>query len=691
MLENIQNYGKYVPLITHGTILIDCSEINYKSWDEHFTSIYNIMRDGIETEQVQNMIIQVDFHNIVVDFYIFDYWFNLIMWKLKCAIGEEIRPKDIFFEDFIRAKYIKKYIDNKFLEDNTTKYNNIILNNIIDDCLYEFSKIDTFAMYLGNTIDCDSFIKLWYQYPETQQLMSVKMATEDNLVPIEQTMSLGTEATNKLLNYINNSDHCLSDFVKAGQGLNAKQFKEFATHIGPKPDGNGGIYPIILDTNFLMGGVKTVPAYLIESAVGRVAQTIVKTNVGDAGYFANILKLNNIDSNIYTVPDYDCGTKNFQIVEFKTEDIVRRFVKCWFRFKENGPEYLIKDDMVPSLVGQTVYVRTPMTCASHAAGRGICYKCYGTLAYTNEDINVGEIASEVLSAQLTQKMLSAKHLLESAIVELEWSHGFKDYFQIDYNTIKIQDNIETKKMKLKINPDNITLESEEDYANDNEYNEYITSFTLVLANGQEIPVFTSANDKLYITRPLNDIIRKTAENEEGLISIDVSKLEDYPLFMVVIHNNELTKGLELIKGLINRNDSINNPHMNRHLWLQMLVETCIECSMDINAIHLALILSNQLRSVNDELEKPEWQYPNEPYQLMTLNQALTKNPSITVSLLYQKIGKMLYNPLSFRKHKASYLDLFFMKKPQNIISGLVDIVETTITDEGLKNGITFDE
>ena len=691
MLKNIENYGEYAPLVNSSRISVNSKDITWQTWDMHFNSIYNIMRDGIETEQVQNIIIAVNFGNIEVELYIFDYWFNLIMWKLKCAIGEEIRPKDLFFDDFIRAKHIKAYID-RFLEDNITKYSNIILNNIIDDCLYEFSKIDTFAWYLSNTIDVDSFVSLWYEYPEAREIMSIKMATTENTVPIEQTMSLGTEASNKLLNMINNSDHCLSDLVKAAQGLNNKQFKEFATHIGPKPNGKGGIFPFILDTNFLMGGVNSTASYAIESAVGRIAQIIVKGNVGDAGYFANILKLNNVDTNIYPDRNFDCGTKNLIRITFHNEEITRRFVKSWFRYSENGREMLLTDKMVPFMTGKTVYVRTPMTCASHAKGKGICYKCYGNLAYTNEEINAGEIASEILSSQLTQKMLSAKHLLESAIIKLEWSHGFKDYFQVDYNTISIQDNIDIKKMKLRINLDNIDSESEEDYAEDRLFNEYITSFELILPNGNSLPIFTSTNDELFITQPLNEIIRKTKEDEDGFINIDLSKLEDIPLFMIEIRNNELTQGLNLIKGLINNKGKIDKME-DKSLgnWLQQLVETCIKCKMEINAVHLALILSNQIRHVDYELEKPEWQYPNEPYEMITLNQALTKNPSIVISMLYQKLGKVLFSPISFRKHKASQLDLFFMVKPHEVIGNKVDIVETKMSDEGLKEPITFDD
>ena len=70
-----------------------------------------------------------------------------------------------------------------------------------------------------------------------------------------------------------------------------------------------------------MGGVNSTASYAIESAVGRIAQIIVKGNVGDAGYFANILKLNNIDTNIYPDRNFDCGTKNLVKITFHNEEI----------------------------------------------------------------------------------------------------------------------------------------------------------------------------------------------------------------------------------------------------------------------------------------------------------------------------------------------------------------------------------
>ena len=58
----------------------------------------------------------------------------------------------------------------------------------------------------------------------------------------------------------------------------------------------------------------------------------------------------------------------------------------------------------------------------------------------------------------------------------------------------------------------------------------------------------------------------------------------------------------------------------------------------------------------------------EQYKMLTLNQALTNNPSVIVSLLYKDLGRTLYNPLTFTKNAPSFFDLFFCEDPQNYIS-----------------------
>ena len=58
------------------------------------------------------------------------------------------------------------------------------------------------------------------------------------------------------------------------------------------------------------------------------------------------------------------------------------------------------------------------------------------------------MASELLSSVLTQRLLSAKHLLETNVKALNWVPEFKDIFAVNWNMIMIMDDFVPKKWKL---------------------------------------------------------------------------------------------------------------------------------------------------------------------------------------------------------------------------------------------------
>ena len=98
------------------------------------------------------------------------------------------------------------------------------------------------------------------------------------------------------------------------------------------------------------------------------------------------------------------------------------------------------------------------------------------------------------------------------------------------------------------------------------------------------------------------------------------------------------------------------------------MDTIIDGGLSIDAIHVETILAHQCVSKDSNLLDPEWQYPNEQHRMISLNEALKDNPSVTVSLMHKNVGKLLFYPLTFQKSKASVLDLFYMTKPQNYMS-----------------------
>jgi hypothetical protein len=235
---------------------------------------------------------------------------------------------------------------------------------------------------------------------------------------------------------------------------------------------------------------------------------------------------------------------------------------------------------------------------------------------------------------------------------------------------------------LLIDPNDITLVGDEEDAallsgdtEDEEleiddtgvYSEYITHFFIKTPMGSQIEFKTNENEPLYISNELNSMIRRKASPDNGFVKVPLSSLSNIPLFYIRIINNEMSKTMNDIMNVLDKS-SITEV-MTKDQAVQEIVDLVISGGISVNAVHLEVLLSNQVVSVDDIFKKPDWTCPNVPYRMLTLNHALSSNPSTNVTLLYKDLGKTLYSPLTFKKHAPSFFDLFFMEKPQEYISG----------------------
>ena len=695
MLTNYQNYGPFAQFAQTGSMTISVADIVPSNWDSYYEGLLNVFKDGIETEQIHNgfVVIYFDREKIDCQLSIVDTFFNLVMWYLIINAGEDIKPYHVYFPDNITGKSIKKYIDDFFIRVNRKTMSNIQMNNLIDDMLTKLSVVNQFSMYFANTINLEDNITLMKANKEFYDILHADLSG----VPIEDVKSVGMDLTNRAIEIMTHAkdvlgyDHCLADSWRASEGVNPRQYKELSINIGSKPNGQGGVFPNIINKSFIMGGVNDPLSMFIDSSTGRTAQLLSKINVGDSGAFARILGLNNTDTFINHNQEYDCHSPNFQEIVIKNEKFLQMYVDRYYRFHPQGAEFIIHESD-KHLIGQKIYLRSPMTCLSKSRGHGICYKCYGDLAYINHDVNVGKMAAEIQTSQLTQRLLSAKHLLETIIKKMKWTAEFNNYFEIEGNIIQLLPDINLKGYNMLIDPDAIYMKNEDDYQKsdydesgsyDDEYsetyNEYITEFIVETPTGEQFTIGTEDSDEMYITNELNDIIRRKAMPVDGKISIPMQYLVDMPILLVIIHNNELSKAMERIMHIIDKNAVTKS--MDRHQLLQTYIEAIIEGNLDTAGVHCEVILSNQLRDAENILECPDWSVYDAPYQILTLNGALTNHPSVVVTLMYQRLSKTLYTPLTFKKNKPSFLDLFFMVKPQDYLYNTEHIVEGRATED----------
>lgn len=696
MINNYQNYYMFADLIQTGRHYLKTSDINSSNWQEYYDGILNILKDNIETDEIKRFVITVDFgNNDIVDLSIFDLYFNIIMWYLVIKSGITLDGRALFYPEIINRKCIKKYFDkyipiiverfSHIYKNDVTKIT-ISLNNIIDDTLSKFSDVDSFSFFLANTINLKDTIDLMNNIPEFNSLVHTSLIDES----IEDVKDIGMKKAERSIEIIKNAksvlgyDHCLKNSFETGEGISPRQYKEFAIHIGSKPDGTGGVHPHIIDRSYLMGGLQHVADQFVDSASSRVAQIIVKHNTSSSGNFARIMGINNIDTVLNTDLDYKCNTHNFITLTIDNSKILSMLIGRYYRLNPEGIDYLVHPEDT-FLIGKTIYLFSPMTCASAAHGHGICRRCYGDLAYINSNIKVGKFAVEQLTSQTTQKQLSAKHLLETVIEKIKWNDNFNKFFYVDnVNMIYINDNLEAG--HIIIDPNNITdntenteSDSDEDsidsssFSDSSQFTNYITSFVFEDINGIKYKIHSENMTEMFFSEDFIDYLKRLPLSSDKKYHIDISDLNNYlndnALFYIQIINNDIDKNLKDIESLINKKDELVG--LDKDSLLKKFINLIIKGKITIQSVHLECMLMNQIRSINSKLKLPEWENDNEEYQILSLDQSLTNNPSVIITLLYKDLKATLTNPITYAKNEASRMDMFFMVQPQEFLNNEV--------------------
>lgn len=696
MINNYQNYYMFADLIQTGRHYLKTSDINSSNWQEYYDGILNILKDNIETNEIKHFVITVDFgNNDIVDLSIFDLYFNIIMWYLVIKSGITLDGRALFYPEIINRKCIKKYFDkyipiiverfSHIYKNDVTKIT-ISLNNIIDDTLSKFSDVDSFSFFLANTINLKDTIDLMNNIPEFNSLVHTSLIDES----IEDVKDIGMKKAERSIEIIKNAksvlgyDHCLKNSFETGEGISPRQYKEFAIHIGSKPDGTGGVHPHIIDRSYLMGGLQHVADQFVDSASSRVAQIIVKHNTSSSGNFARIMGINNIDTVLNTDLDYKCNTHNFITLTIDNSKILSMLIGRYYRLNPEGIDYLVHPEDT-FLIGKTIYLFSPMTCASAAHGHGICRRCYGDLAYINSNIKVGKFAVEQLTSQTTQKQLSAKHLLETVIEKIKWNDNFNKFFYVDnVNMIYINDNLEAG--HIIIDPNNITdntenteSDSDEDsidsssFSDSSQFTNYITSFVFEDINGIKYKIHSENMTEMFFSEDFIDYLKRLPLSSDKKYHIDISDLNNYlndnALFYIQIINNDIDKNLKDIESLINKKDELVG--LDKDSLLKKFINLIIKGKITIQSVHLECMLMNQIRSINSKLKLPEWENDNEEYQILSLDQSLTNNPSVIITLLYKDLKATLTNPITYAKNEASRMDMFFMVQPQEFLNNEV--------------------
>lgn len=712
------DYGVFTPITQGQPIVIYTKDITSVTINDYTSNLKDVFLDYIEVPEIQNNRITFVFDNgMEVKLPPAYALINLIVWGFIVNTNQTIKPYHLFFnKKGITNSYIKSYIDKYCIipvrEQVSHNNDRMIIHNLnrtIYDSLRGLKFVDKFAWYFNNSINLEDFILMYNNCPGFKQIMDRHNSDYYTKFGTNGDHNMNDEALddmNRLIDYIVNAkqyigrDHCLSDAFRSKEGIKPKQAREVLVNIGMKPNGEGGIFPYVVNTSYISGGANNVAFHILESLVARIAQILSKKNTSRSGHFSRIMILNCSATRKYTMPysdkidpDYDCGTRNF--IEYYVEDetALKKISDRWYRMNPMGMERrltntynIVKENS--DLIGKMIYLRSPIKCLSAANGRGICRKCMGELYNIVPATNISTYSVTNMTEPLTQMMLSAKHLMEAKIDSITFDttiiseEELARYIIIDEGTIYINPDIpDAKKWHLYINVDDIQediIASLDDSGDDDledtgieDSLNYTNVFYLRKNNTNEtITIRTTEMDNLNFTDWFNNFIenRHSIGNNED-IDIPVTTLieENAPLFDVGIHNDDMSERLESVIKVIDL--KANTDSYTAETFLSTLSSKLNSIGLGyIMSVHLEIIIMNQIRDKKDIIEMPDWSIPNQTnYQILTLKKAVMTHPSISIAMQSENIAKMLHSPLSLRKHKPSPYDLMYMVQPQKFL------------------------
>lgn len=643
-------------------IITEISE-SKKSFNKTLELYYENIKKGFEVKEFRECPVYFKFSpdesELIHTLQFRHFITNLMFWEPIIAIGIELKLDESYIVDCtkISTRLISDYINEKIIKPYHTIVEAKTLNKVMDGLIYNLSRISLdFNMILGLSINAELFIDLANKNERFNEI--IRTDIPDSMQPNEIESYLDG-LTDEFIGILKTEENLLQPILSVGSGIKSGQLREFSINCGMKPGLDQKTIPIPINTNFMVGGLKNITNYYIDSLGGRKSLIMNKTVMGNSGHFNKKTIL--LASTVVLDKEIEnCGTLHPVKINVKSRHYLKRFKGRYYRTLTSRNYKVLKGDE-DYLIGKDIFVRSPITCAS----KNVCKMCYGDLYYINKDINsIGAYAAAIVTEPISQRILSSKHLLTTQSELVEFDDLFYKFFVINLNEIMVNSasDLDLSRYSLLLIKDNIEI-IEEDDDDLIEFNKFVTIFHIKDKKTGEIYTIEEKNIKdLYISSDLNQYLK--GRNSNKYYEIDLDKFDrDEVLFVVEISNNELTKPLYSIMYLLD-NEKKRQGTKDIDSITQSMVELMIESDINIDSVHGEVLLRPLVRRKDSILERPDFTKYSavSNYQILTISSALQNNPSVLIGLSFQYLSRQLINPLTFKKIEGSYIDVFFKER-----------------------------
>lgn len=651
------------------------------------------MAEGFEFKEFRDQPVMYRFYddkNEEVKTLPFRYFLvNAILWRPMICIDPSNFNDDMIVPPAkftnITRKFIKQYFDSMYIykykskiptmPDISLEEINRYMNEYMADTTFKLSEIsNVFNSFIGISTSIEVFIDLQTRLPEFAEIMDFEL--DDKMQPAEMEAELAAQRK-KIVDVIVNDDrpNMMKALVQPQSGLNVKQFTEMVCNIGLKPDEEGRTIPNPINTNFLnKGGLKKTTDIYLKAISGRKSQIMNNEYMGKTGHLLILIAILTAGAKLSRTT-MDCNTVNPIPIKIKNKTYLTKLHGRRYRYAGQRNYNILDAFKDEHLIGETIYVRSPVTCACKD---GVCRECYGELYYTNIDNNnAGVYSATKVMNPVVQGILSAKHFQTTNSSIIKFRPEFNDFFAITGTDIVLADNIDditqysllirrenimtadgdeseldysAKRQRRKKSYENtsrgedLDLDDDDDSGDDESFelklNYYTTKFEVVKnlhaknTDSREYIEFEDVDSKELFMH--TDLISRMIPGKDDIgeyraIDLEALNPEEF-IFLVDVENNELTKPMKRIQRVLNNKD-----HDGCYTYEELvnhMIDLLIASELDAASIHSEMIIRQLVKRVDNVLKRPNFErvIMTQDYQLLTVSTALKKNPSITTSL-----------------------------------------------------------
>ena len=662
-------YEKFDEYLNTTVFIVKDICFNKQTHKECLDKLYNYMKQGFEIKEVRTHILMFKFNKNdeepIKTMQIRHFIINLILWYAFVIYGTQDRLDEgkIFDCSDPTLKNLYNFINRKLILPYESLIDSKIINRVLDKIIYKLSRIYyDFALIMGLTMDMRSFNDLREKFPAFDDLLKTK--PEAGMQPKEIEEMIDRKMKEYLdIVLVQDTTNNLRPFLISGKGINKDQLSQLSIIGGLKPDIEGNVNPVPIDSNFIYGGLNSITNFYIDGQAGCKPLILNKTVMGKSGYFSyKTMTL----SSLYDLSKKveDCHSKRPIKFDVKSEKHLMKIDKRYY-YDKDGDLRIINADKDKHLVGQTILLRDPTTCC---ATDGICHVCYGDMYYINNDpyFHAGRFAATQINDPIQQQILSSKHMLKtnSNLIEFNNNKEFERFFRVDTNKIIFNENSSEnfKNWKMVIESDDLFIIDEA--TGDNEdFNIYVEKFSLVNKKTNEQIVIEESNKRdLYLFSNIASMLKR--DGEQYILSLEKID-ETEPIIKINIVNNELTTPLKNIIKLLDRKEHFGCQTVDD--MVNRICELTIESGLSVDTVHCSMLIKGLIRRKDNILLVPDFSDEKEMdnYQILRVTEALIYNPALTISLSYDNINNQIVNPVTYKKYCKSDYDKFFKEDIQS--------------------------